>query len=52
MKQSINQILHELSCYSTKEIEELQDKALDRTKEETNEVIRISGIGISGIKIA
>ena len=47
MKQSINQILHELSCYTTREIEEVQDKILDRTIDDTNEIIQISGIKLA-----
>ena len=47
MKQSVNQILHELAYCSTKEIEEVQDKILNKTKEETNEVIHISGVKIA-----
>ena len=47
MKQSINQILHELSYYSTKEVEEVQDKILDRTQDDTNEAVQISGVKIA-----
>ena len=47
MKQSINQILHELAYYSTREIEEVQDKILDRTIDDTNEIIQISGVKIA-----
>ena len=47
MKQSINQLLHELNCLSVKEVEEYQDKILDKTAEETNEIVLISGVKIA-----